>query len=213
MWNLEAVMTASPVIPVIVIDEIEDALPLAHALFSGGLKVLEVTLRTEHGLAAIEVIKQALPEAIVAAGTVVTAEDVVKAKLAGADFLVSPGCTTALLDAAIAANIPLLPGVNTPSEAMTILERGVRYLKFFPAEAAGGAAMLRSIGGPLPQLKFCPTGGINFGNAQEYLSLANVLCVGGSWMLDSAAIRAKDWPRIESLARVAASVSAVDLPS
>lgn len=206
MWNLEAVMSASPVIPVIVIDDLQDAVPMAAALLDGGLKVLEVTLRTDYGLAAISAIREALPEAIIAAGTVISAEDVVNAKAAGAEFLVSPGCTPRLLDAAIAAGIPLLPGINSPSEAMALLERGLTDMKFFPAEAAGGVAMLKSIAGPLPRLRFCPTGGINMSNAADYLALPNVLCVGGSWMVDKAVLKNKDWGAVASMAREAAKL-------
>ncbi|MEX1667318.1 bifunctional 4-hydroxy-2-oxoglutarate aldolase/2-dehydro-3-deoxy-phosphogluconate aldolase [Zhongshania guokunii] len=208
MRNLDEIMDLCPVIPVIVIDRAEDAVPLATALYNGGLKVLEVTLRTEFGLAAISAIRKALPDAVVGAGTVVTAEDVRNAKEAGAEFLVSPGCTLTLLEAARAEGIPLLPGVNSPSEAMLLLEQGQRHLKFFPAEAAGGVPMLKSILGPLPQLRFCPTGGINPDNAMEYLSLANVACVGGTWMLDKAAIAAGDWAEIERLSRMAAGLAA-----
>lgn len=208
MRNLDEIMDLCPVIPVIVIDRAEDAVPLATALYNGGLKVLEITLRTEFGLAAISAIRKALPEAVVGAGTVVTAEDVRNAKAAGAEFLVSPGCTLTLLEAARAEGIPLLPGVNSPSEAMLLLEQGQRHLKFFPAEAAGGVPMLKSILGPLPQLRFCPTGGINPDNAMEYLSLANVACVGGTWMLDKAAIAAGDWAEIERLSRMAAGLAA-----
>jgi len=207
MRNLDEIMDLCPVIPVIVIDRAEDAVPLATALYNGGLIVLEVTLRTEFGLAAISAIRKALPDAVVGAGTVVTAEDVRNAKEAGAEFLVSPGCTLTLLEAARAEGIPLLPGVNSPSEAMLLLEQGQRHLKIFPAEAAGGVPMLKSILGPLPQLRFCPTGGINPDNAMEYLSLANVACVGGTWMLDKAAIAAGDWAKIERLSRTAAGLA------
>jgi len=168
--------------------------------------VLEITLRTPQGLEAIAAIRKALPEAVVGAGTVVTSDDVAQSKAAGAAFLVSPGCTPQLLAEARRANLPLLPGVNTPSEAMVLLEQGQRHLKFFPAEAAGGVAMLKSIAGPLPQLRFCPTGGIHPGNAADYLALPNVLCVGGTWMLDQALIKAGDWDAIEDLARQAASL-------
>ena len=207
MRNLDEIMDLCPVIPVIVIDRAEDAVPLATALYNGGLKVLEVTLRTEFGLAAISAIRKALPDAVVGAGTVVTVKDVRNAKAAGAEFLVSPGCTLTLLDAARAEGIPLLPGVNSPSEAMLLLEQGQRHLKFFPAEAAGGVAMLKSILGPLPQLRFCPTGGISPDNAMEYLNLANVACVGGTWMLNKAAIATGDWAEIERLARTAAGLA------
>ena len=203
MLTIEKIMLTSPVIPVIVIDDIEDAVPLAQALVNGGLTVLEVTLRTDHGLQAISKIKQAIPDAIVGAGTVITPGDVARAVEAGAEFLVSPGCTDALVDAALAHSVPLLPGVVTPSVAMTLLERGISHMKFFPAQAAGGIPMLKSIAGPLPQIKFCPTGGITESNACDFLALQNVLCVGGTWMLDKALIKAKDWAAIEDKARAA----------
>lgn len=207
MQDLDTIMAVSPVIPVMVIERTQDAVPLANALYRGGLKVLEITLRTAQGLEAIAAIRKALPEAIVGAGTVVSDEDVARSRAAGAAFLVSPGCTPRLLAEARRANLPLLPGVNTPSEAMVLLEQGQRHLKFFPAEAAGGVAMLKSIAGPLPQLRFCPTGGIHPGNAADYLALPNVLCVGGTWMLDQALIQAGDWTAIEKLARQAAALS------
>ena len=204
---IESVMTRCPVIPVIVIHDLEDAVPMAQALVSGGLSVLEVTLRTEHGLEAIKQIKQALPEALVGAGTVVSATDLNRAVDAGAEFLVSPGSPEGLIAAAMDCDIPLLPGVATPTEAMTLLEQGINHMKFFPAQAAGGVAMLKSIAGPLPQIRFCPTGGVNPGNAADYLALDNVLCVGGSWMLDSALIAAKDWDQVETGARQAVQLA------
>lgn len=207
MECLGRIMDLSPVIPVIVIDDLDQAVPLATALYRGGLKVLEVTLRTEYGLQAIADIGQALPDAVVGAGTVITSDDVKNARQAGARFLVSPGCTPRLLASAQAEDIALLPGVNTPSEAMLLLEQGLRHLKFFPAEAAGGVAMLKSIAGPLPQLRFCPTGGINPQNAASYLDLPNVACVGGTWMLDKRAIAAGDWDTVERLSREAGGLS------
>ncbi len=207
MECLDRIMGLSPVIPVIVIDDPDWAVPLATALYRGGLKVLEVTLRTEYGLQAIADIGQALPDAVVGAGTVITSDDVKNARQAGARFLVSPGCTPRLLASAQAEAMALLPGVNTPSEAMLLLEQGLRHVKFFPAEAAGGVAMLKSIAGPLPQLRFCPTGGINPQNAASYLNLPNVACVGGTWMLDKRAIAAGDWDTVERLSREAAELS------
>ena len=207
MECLDRIMGLSPVIPVMVIDDPDQAVPLATALYRGGLKVLEVTLRTEYGLQAIADIGQALPDAVVGAGTVITPDDVKTARQAGARFLVSPGCTPRLLASAQAEDIALLPGVNTPSEAMLLLEQGLRHLKFFPAEAAGGVAMLKSIAGPLSQLRFCPTGGINPQNAASYLDLPNVTCVGGTWMLDKRAIAAGDWDTVERLSREAAGLS------
>lgn len=207
MECLDRIMGLSPVIPVIVIEDPDQAVPLATALYRGGLKVLEVTLRTEYGLQAIADIGRALPDAVVGAGTVITPGDVNNARQAGARFLVSPGCTPRLFASAQAEDIALLPGVNTPSEAMLLLEQGLRHLKFFPAEAAGGVAMLKSIAGPLPQLRFCPTGGINPQNAASYLDLPNVACVGGTWMLNKRAIAAGDWGTVERLSREAAGLS------
>lgn len=204
MLKIENVMLTCPVIPVIVIDDINDAVPLAKALVKGGLKVLEVTLRTDSALEAIRKIKESVPDAVVGAGTVINPDDVSKAVAAGAEFLVSPGSCSSLIDAASQKNIPLLPGVATPSEVMALLERGFKCMKFFPAEAAGGVSMLKSIGGPLPQIKFCPTGGVTESNASDYLALNNVLCVGGTWMLDRALVAAKNWSAIEERARVAA---------
>lgn len=206
MSKIEKIMTASPVIPVIVINDIDDAVPMAKALVKGGLCVLEVTLRTECALEAITRIKQEVTGAIVGAGTVVSAEDVHRAVAAGAEFLVSPGHTDALIDAALSSEVPILPGVVTASEAMTLMEKGFRHLKFFPAEASGGLAVLKSLAGPLPQLKFCPTGGIDLAKAPEYLAQPNILCVGGSWMLNKGAVANKDWARVEQLAREAAAL-------
>lgn len=206
MLTIEKIMTTSPVIPVMVVEHIEDAVPMAKALVSGGLKVLEVTLRTACALEAINQIKASVPEAIVGAGTVVTPQDLAESVHAGSEFLVSPGCTPQLLDAALHQSVPLLPGVVTPSEAMGLLARGVSAMKFFPAEAAGGIAMLKSIAGPLPQIKFCPTGGINKASAPNYLALENVLCVGGSWMLDKALVNRRDWATIKQQALEAAQL-------
>lgn len=205
--SLDAIMMQCPVIPVIVIDDPDNAVPLAEALVNGGLTVLEVTLRTAHGLQAITDIKQAIPQAIVGAGTVLNAADVENSVNAGAEFLVSPGTSPDLITAAQQTPVPMLPGIATPSEAMNLLEKGFSHLKFFPAQAAGGAAMLKSIGGPLPQLKFCPTGGITPDNALDYLTLDNVLCVGGSWMLKASTIANKDWAEITAQATIASSLN------
>jgi 2-dehydro-3-deoxyphosphogluconate aldolase/(4S)-4-hydroxy-2-oxoglutarate aldolase len=205
--DIQQVMTTSPVIPVLVIQKLEDAVPLARALYMGGLKVLEITLRTECALAAITAIKKQLPEAIVGAGTVVDGETLKAAEKAGAEFFVSPGTNESLLGAAKETDIPLLPGVSTPSEAMRLYEQGYTALKFFPAEAAGGTPMLKSIAGPLPQLTFCPTGGINPQNAPDYLALANVRCIGGSWMAPAKLVAEQNWQIIENMAREAAGLS------
>ena len=205
--NIDDIMRESAVIPVIVVDKPEDAVPLARALYAGGLRVLEVTLRTEAASAAIRAIREALPEAIVGAGTVLSAQDVQLAQQVGAQVLVSPGATPALLDAMLLSELPMLPGVASASEAMAVYERGIRHMKLFPAEAIGGRALLRSLAGPLPALRFCPTGGINVELAADYLALDNVLCVGGSWMLPKEAVAQGDWARIEQLAAGAAALA------
>ncbi|MDG5804315.1 bifunctional 4-hydroxy-2-oxoglutarate aldolase/2-dehydro-3-deoxy-phosphogluconate aldolase [Streptomyces ossamyceticus] len=204
--STSSVLDLAPVVPVVVIEDASDAVPLARALVAGGLPAIEVTLRTPAGLDAIRAIAEAVPDAVVGAGTVVTPEQVTAAVGAGARFLVSPGWTDALLTAMQASGVPFLPGVSTTSEVVALLERGVREMKFFPAQAAGGTAYLKSLAGPLPQARFCPTGGIGPDNAPEYLSLPNVGCVGGTWMLPADAIAARDWEHVESLARSAAAL-------
>ncbi|MBA9045552.1 2-dehydro-3-deoxyphosphogluconate aldolase/(4S)-4-hydroxy-2-oxoglutarate aldolase [Streptomyces phaeogriseichromatogenes] len=194
------------VVPVVVIAEVSDAVPVARALVGGGLRGVEVTLRTPAALEAIRAIAEEVPEAVVGAGTVITPGQVAAAVAAGARFLVSPGWTEGLLAAMRGCGVPFLPGVSTASEVVALLEHGVREMKFFPAQAAGGTAYLRSLAGPLPQARFCPTGGIGPGNAAEYLALPNVGCVGGSWMVPADALAAGDWARIEALARAAAGL-------
>jgi len=195
----------APVIPVLVIRDPAQAQPLARALVAGGLPVLEVTLRTP---AALEVIAEMarIPGAMVGAGTVLSAADVRAVVAAGAGFAVSPGATDRLLEACEAHGLPILPGAATASEAMALLERGYTTQKFFPAEVAGGAPVLRALSQPLPQITFCPTGGIGPANAADYLSLPNVACVGGSWVAPAAMIAAGDWDGIEGLARAAAAL-------
>lgn len=197
---------AAPVVPVVVIEDAADAVPLARALVAGGLPMIEVTLRTPAALDAIRAIADGVPEAVVGAGTVVSAAGVANAAGAGARFLVSPGWTEGLLDAMRGSGVPFLPGVSTASEVLALLERGVTDLKFFPAQAAGGAPYLKSLAGPLPQARFCPTGGISLASAPAYLALPNVACVGGTWMLPPDALAARDWARVESLARRAAAL-------
>ncbi|QIY95570.2 bifunctional 4-hydroxy-2-oxoglutarate aldolase/2-dehydro-3-deoxy-phosphogluconate aldolase [Streptomyces sp. S1D4-11] len=202
-----SVLDLAPVVPVVVVNEVEDAVPLAAALVAGGLPAIEVTLRTPCALDAIRAIADGVPDAVVGAGTVITLKlQVTECVAAGARFLVSPGWTDVLLDAMKASGLPFLPGVSTTSEVVALLERGVREMKFFPAQAAGGTAYLRSLAGPLPQARFCPTGGIGPAYAPDYLALPNVGCVGGTWMLPEDAIAAKDWGRVESLAREAAAL-------
>lgn len=201
-----SVLDLAPVVPVVVIEDAADAVPLARALVSGGLPAIEVTLRTPAGLDAIQAIADAVPDAVVGAGTVISPAQVTESVAAGARFLVSPGWTEVLLEAMRASGVAFLPGVSTVSEVVALLERGVREMKFFPAQAAGGTAYLKSIAGPLPQARFCPTGGIGPGNAPEYLALPNVGCVGGTWMLPADAVAARDWGRVETLAREAAAL-------
>ncbi|MFD7771481.1 bifunctional 4-hydroxy-2-oxoglutarate aldolase/2-dehydro-3-deoxy-phosphogluconate aldolase [Streptomyces sp. NPDC059787] len=202
-----SVLDLAPVVPVVVVEDAADAVPLARALVAGGLPAIEVTLRTPPALDAIRAIAGEVPDALVGAGTVITPEQVGEAVAAGARFLVSPGWTDVLLDAMRASGVPFLPGVSTVSEVVALLERGVREMKFFPAQAAGGTAYLKSLAGPLPQARFCPTGGIGPDSAPDYLALPNVGCVGGSWMLPADAVAARDWGRVEALARAAAGLS------
>ena len=195
----------APVIPVIVIDDAAQAAPLARALVAGGLSVLEVTLRTPAALDAIREMAK-VEGGIVGAGTVLNAADIAAAQTAGARFAVSPGATDTLLSDCEAAGLPLLPGAATATEAMRLLERGYTVQKFFPAEASGGAPALKAIGAPLPQITFCPTGGVSPRNAADYLGLPNVACVGGSWVVPKAAIAAGDWAEITRLATEAAAL-------
>jgi 2-dehydro-3-deoxyphosphogluconate aldolase/(4S)-4-hydroxy-2-oxoglutarate aldolase len=204
--GLESILKAAPVIPVVIIDDIADAVPLARALVAGGLPVIEITLRTKAGLDAIRAIAAEVPGAIVGVGTVITPAQYREAAVAGAKFAVSPGATTKLLDAATDSGLVPLPGIATASEAMGLIERGYRFAKFFPAEPSGGAAFLASIASPLPQLTFCPTGGITLASAPNYLKLPNVICVGGSWMLPKQHILAKDWMEIQNRAAEAAQL-------
>lgn len=189
----------APVVPVIVVEDLAHAAPLARALVAGGLPALEVTLRTPCALDAIRAMAE-VPGGVVGAGTLLTPADVKAAKAAGARFGVSPGATERLLDACAEAELPLLPGAVTASEIMALLEKGYTVQKFFPAEQSGGAAFLKSIGSPLPQVKFCPTGGIGLKTAPDYLALANVLCVGGSWVVPKDRMQAGDWAGITALA-------------
>ncbi|MFE2051428.1 bifunctional 4-hydroxy-2-oxoglutarate aldolase/2-dehydro-3-deoxy-phosphogluconate aldolase [Streptomyces sp. NPDC059459] len=203
-----SVLDLAPVVPVVVVDDLADAVPLARALVAGGLPAIEVTLRTPVAVDAIRAIAAEVPGAVVGAGTLITPEQVGEVVAAGARFLVSPGWTDTLLDAMRGSGVPFLPGVSTTSEVVALLERGVREMKFFPAEAAGGTAYLKALAAPLPQARFCPTGGIGPDSAPEYLALPNVGCVGGSWMLPKDAVAGRDWARVERLAREAVALSA-----
>ncbi|MFE5563558.1 bifunctional 4-hydroxy-2-oxoglutarate aldolase/2-dehydro-3-deoxy-phosphogluconate aldolase [Amycolatopsis japonica] len=196
----------SPVMPVVVLDDAADAVPTARALLAGGIGVIELTLRTPAALASIERIAAEVPEIVIGAGTVTAPEHAKQAADAGAKFLVTPGCTDAVLDAAFETGLPFLPGASTVSEAMRLAERGLTALKFFPAEASGGVAYLKSIGGPLPGLKFCPTGGITVKTAPDYLALSNVGCIGGSWLTPKDALAAKDFGKIEAFAAEASKL-------
>lgn len=200
-----AICQMAPVIPVLVIETVDHAEPLAKALVAGGLPVLEVTLRTESALDAIRIMAQ-VEGAVVGAGTVLTPEQMQAAAEAGARFAVAPGATTSLVDAARLNDMPLLPGAQTCSEVMSLLERGYTVQKFFPAEAIGGVTALKSISGPLPQVRFCPTGGISAARAPEYLALPNVVCVGGSWVTPKGTMDAGDWATITKLAHAAAQL-------
>ncbi|AUQ48836.1 KHG/KDPG aldolase [Phaeobacter inhibens] len=196
----------APIVPVLVVHDVAHARPLAEALVAGGLPALEVTLRTP---AALDVIAEMakVKGGVVGAGTLITPEDVTRAVAAGAQFGVSPGATDTLLDAAEAAGLPMLPGAATASEAMRLLDRGYDMLKFFPAEASGGAPALKAIGAPLPQISFCPTGGVSPDNADSYLSLLNVVCAGGSWVAPTKLVEAGDWDGIRDLARAASQLA------
>jgi 2-dehydro-3-deoxyphosphogluconate aldolase/(4S)-4-hydroxy-2-oxoglutarate aldolase len=204
--TLLEIMRASPVIPVIAIDDINQAVPLAKALVAGGIRVLEVTLRTPHGLPAIRAMAEQVPEAIVGVGTLTQPDEFAAAREAGAVFGVSPGLTPSLIDAARKSGLPLLPGVMTPSEVMTAREAGYRQLKLFPAVPAGGVGMLNAIAGPLPDVMFCPTGGVSQENAAQFLACKNVACVGGSWLTPQDAMQAGDWARITRLAAAASAL-------
>ena len=202
----EALMRTAPVIPVLTIDRVEDAVPLAQALVAGGLPVLEVTLRTQTALEAIAVIAKTVRGAIIGAGTIRSADQAQKAIDAGSRFLVSPGTTPQLIRCFHSLKVPVLPGCSTASEAMHLAEEGFHCLKFFPAEAAGGIPFLKSLSAPLPDLRFCPTGGIDLQKAPSWLALPNVLCVGGSWVTPADALKEKNWAKIEQLAAEAAKI-------
>ncbi|MGN2243486.1 bifunctional 4-hydroxy-2-oxoglutarate aldolase/2-dehydro-3-deoxy-phosphogluconate aldolase [Frateuria sp. GZRR33] len=204
--EIERAMRLAPVIPVVVIEDARAAVPMARALVAGGVPAIEVTLRTAAALEAVRAIAAEVEGAMVGVGTVLGEADLRAAYEAGARFAVSPGATSRLLDAAADIPLPLLPGAATASEAMALLERGYRHLKFFPAVPAGGAKLLAAWAGPLPQLRFCPTGGISAATAAEFLALPNVLCVGGSWLTPADKLAAGDWAGIEALASAAAGL-------
>jgi 2-dehydro-3-deoxyphosphogluconate aldolase/(4S)-4-hydroxy-2-oxoglutarate aldolase len=204
--SLDRLLADVPVIPVVVIEDVDAAVPLARALVAGGLKVVEITLRSPAALGAVERVASEVPDAVVGAGTVLTPAHATEAVAAGSQFLVSPGSTDTLLDSFAATGVPYLPAAATVSEVLRLLERGITRAKFFPAEPAGGAKYLASLASPLAMVRFCPTGGIDAAKAPEYLALPNVDCVGGSWMVPQSAIAAGDWNRIEELSREAAGL-------
>jgi 2-dehydro-3-deoxyphosphogluconate aldolase/(4S)-4-hydroxy-2-oxoglutarate aldolase len=204
--TIDDILRAGPVMPVVVIDDAAQAAPLARALVGGGVRAIEITLRTGAALEAIQAISRDVPEAIPGVGTALTAADVLAALDAGAKFIVSPGATPALCGAAIGSGLPFLPGVATASELMAGMASGLSTFKFFPAAQAGGVEGLKALGGPFPNVRFCPTGGVSPANAADYLALPNVLCVGGSWIAPREAIAAGDFARIEALAREAAAL-------
>lgn len=205
--RMAEIMAMAPVVPVVVLEDVAAAVPLAEALVAGGLPVIEVTLRTAAGIHAIKEISAAVPDAVVGAGTVNRSEQLVDSLEAGAKFIVSPGATPSLVYAARSAAVPYLPGAATASEMLALLEEGITHQKFFPAEASGGVPALKAFASPLAEVKFCPTGGIDAGRAEDYLALPNVLCVGGSWVTPGQAVKEGDWSRIEELAREAAKLA------
>jgi len=208
--DIATLLAASPVMPVIVLDRVADAVPLARALVAGGIRVLEVTLRTAAALDSIRAIAAEVPDALVGAGTVVTPADLAAAADAGATFAVSPGASPELLRAGRESAIPLLPGVMTPSDVINAIAAGYTAVKLFPAAQAGGIGMLKALAGPFPQMRFCPTGGIDAASAPGFLALPNVACVGGSWLTPAALVRAGDWAAITGLARAAAALRPAD---
>ena len=204
--SVESILEAAPVVPVLTIEDWQSAVPLARALVAGGLPAIEITLRTPAALEAIRAVAAEVEGAFVGAGTVLTREQFAAAAGAKARFVVSPGASSALVQAAEDIDVPLLPGASTATEAMTLLDYGYAIQKFFPAGPAGGPAYLKALAAPLPGVRFCPTGGVDAGNAAEYLALPNVICVGGSWLAPKEAVAAADWARIETLAREAAAL-------
>ncbi len=207
--KLLSLLGGQPVIPVIKIRDAADAVPLARALARGGLRMIEITLRTKDALEAIRRVAGEVEDAIVGAGTVLNPKQFDEAAAAGSQFIVSPGLTSSLISASASSEIPLLPGTITPGEIMTALEAGMDFLKFFPAEQAGGTTFLRSLASPLAAARFCPTGGISALNAEEYLAVPNVVCVGGSWVAPDDMIREGKWEVIESLAREASALKPI----
>jgi 2-dehydro-3-deoxyphosphogluconate aldolase / (4S)-4-hydroxy-2-oxoglutarate aldolase len=204
MADATRVLQVSPVIPVVTIDDPQHAVPVARALADGGIRIIELTLRTDSALTSLRRIGEEVPDILLGAGTVLTPAQADAAVSAGAQFLVSPGVTPMLLDHLLTLDVPVLPGVATAGEVMSVLERGLTAMKFFPAGPAGGPPYLAAVGAPVPQVQFCPTGGISLASAPEYLKLPNVRCVGGSWLTPRDAVESGDWARITELAKQAA---------
>ncbi|MEF1289848.1 bifunctional 4-hydroxy-2-oxoglutarate aldolase/2-dehydro-3-deoxy-phosphogluconate aldolase [Vibrio sp. M260118] len=202
-YSPKQVFATSPIVPVMVIEHVEDAIPLAKALAEGGINVFEITLRTDAAIESIRAIAQAMPESMVGAGTVLTPEQYDAVVEAGAKFVISPGAPARLLKHAASQSVTLIPGVSTPTEIMEAMDLGYDHLKFFPAEANGGAKALKAISAPLPQVSFCPTGGVNAENMAQYQALSCVKTVGGTWMIPADAIANKDWARITQLTKEA----------
>jgi 2-dehydro-3-deoxyphosphogluconate aldolase/(4S)-4-hydroxy-2-oxoglutarate aldolase len=206
MADATSVLHVSPVIPVVTIDDPQHAVPVARALADGGVRIIELTLRTDSALTSLKLIANEVPDILVGAGTILSPSQADAAVSAGAQFLVSPGVTPSLLDDLLTLGLPVLPGVATVGEVMAVLERGLNAMKFFPAGPAGGPAYLAAIGAPIPQVQFCPTGGISPGTAPDYLALPNVSCVGGSWLTPRSAVESNDWNQITRLAKDAAAL-------
>ena len=207
MADASGVLHVSPVIPVVTIDDPQDAVPLARALVAGGVGIIELTLRTDSALTSLKLIAEEVPDILIGAGTILTPQQADGAVQAGATFLVSPGVTPALLTSMLSLDVPVLPGVATVGEVMAVLEAGLDAMKFFPAGPAGGPSYLAAIGAPIPHVQFCPTGGISLASAPDYLNLPTVACVGGSWLTPADAVAAKDWGRITELASGAAALT------
>jgi 2-dehydro-3-deoxyphosphogluconate aldolase/(4S)-4-hydroxy-2-oxoglutarate aldolase len=213
MSTVPSLLDRVPVVPVVVLEDVEHAVPVARALVAGGLPAIELTLRTPVALECVRRIAAEVPEILLGVGTVTTPEQAADAAAAGAGFLVSPGATPALLDAMDDTGLPHLAGVSTVSEVLALLERGRTEMKFFPAEASGGAAYLSAVSGPLPQARFCPTGGVKPSNAGDYLALPNVGCVGGTWLTPRPLLESGDWGEVELLAREAAALGTTPVPA
>ncbi|WP_457972395.1 bifunctional 4-hydroxy-2-oxoglutarate aldolase/2-dehydro-3-deoxy-phosphogluconate aldolase [Arthrobacter sp. D1-17] len=207
MADATGILHVSPVIPVVTIEDPRHAVPVARALADGGVRIIELTLRTDSALTSLKLIANEVPDILLGAGTILTPGQADAAVSAGAQFLVSPGVTPTLLDHMLALDVPVLPGVATVGEVMAVAERGLEAMKFFPAGPAGGPNYLAAIGAPLPNVQFCPTGGISLATAQDYLKLPNVSCVGGSWLTPRGVVEAEDWAQIEALAREATGLA------